>query len=288
MNPSSIAYRGRLAPSPSGLLHRGHARTFWVAAERCRRCGGTLVLRMEDLDPHRSRDTFAAAALEDLAWLGLTWQEGPDCGGPHAPYRQSERLPLYREAWSRLLDTGAIYPSPHSRREIEALATAREVDDGQLLFPSQLRQSPERSKEPGNRRWRFRVPDGRKIAFEDRIAGNVRYVAGRDFGDFAIWSPDGQPSYELAVVVDDHAMAISEVVRGEDLLKSTARQLLLYEALGWTPPAFAHCPLVMDDRGLRLSKTAGSEALRALRDKGLTRNALADGFNSFYHTLFPS
>lgn len=288
MNPPSIPYRGRLAPSPTGLLHRGHARTFWVAAERCLRRGGSLVLRMEDLDPRRSAEAFADAALEDLAWLGLTWQEGPDRGGAHSPYRQSERLPLYREIWTRLLDTGSIYPSPHSRREIETLATAREVDDGQLLFPPKLRQPPDNSKEPGNRRWRFRVPDGREIAFEDQIAGTVRYVAGRDFGDFAIWSPDGQPSYELAVVVDDHDMAISEVVRGADLLKSTARQLLIYEALGWIPPAFAHCPLVMDERGQRLSKTVSSEALQTLRARGMTRNALAEGFNSFYHTLFPS
>jgi len=288
MNLSSTPYRGRIAPSPSGLLHRGHARTFWVAAERCRRQDGTLVFRMEDLDPRRSQDVFAEAALEDLAWLGLNWQEGPDRGGPHPPYRQSERAPLYRTVWRQLLEQGMIYPSPHSRREIEALATVREADDGQWLFPSQLRQPGGDASGPGQQRWRFRVPDGTVIRLEDGIAGTVRYVAGEDFGDFAVWSPDGQASYELAVVVDDHAMAITEVVRGADLLKSTARQLLIYQALGWSPPWFAHCPLVLDAGGQRLSKTAGSEALRTLRKQGMTRNALADGFNSFYHTLFPS
>lgn len=269
--------RGRLAPTPTGLLHIGHARTFAVAAERAGRAG--LVMRIEDLDAPRCREEFVAAALEDLRWLGLTWTEGPDIGGPHAPYRQSERTDWYLDVWRRLEATGTIYPSPHSRKDVEEAATAPHESKHEAslspppepIFPVTLRPvSWPRASEPGPVAWRFKVPDGRVIEFEDGRCGTVRRTAGVDFGDFVVWRRDALPAYELAVVADDHAMEIEEVVRGEDLLTSTARQLLLYEALGWAPPAWYHTPLVCDAFGNRLAKRSGGLAIRDLRAAGKT------------------
>lgn len=265
-------YRGRLAPTPSGYLHAGHARTFAAAWRRARDAGGRLVFRIEDIDRERSRAEYEAAAREDLAWLGLDWDEGGGRPGPFAPYRQSERHGRHREAWARLADGGWIYPSPVTRREIAMHATGREAD-GATRFPAVLRGPlPPRGTDPPDPsvNWRFRVPDGRLVAFEDGKAGKRAYRAGEDFGDFLVWRKDGTPSYELAVVVDDRDMAITEVVRGEDLLLSTARQLLLYEALGTAPPRFRHEPLVRDADGRRLAKTAGSVAIRELRERGWT------------------
>ncbi|NBW87737.1 MAG: tRNA glutamyl-Q synthetase, partial [Planctomycetia bacterium] len=250
--------RGRLAPTPTGLLHVGHARTFALAAERAGAAG--LVMRIEDLDAARCRAEFAAAALDDLRWLGLVWTEGPDVGGPHGPYRQSERTPWFLDVWRRLEAAGVIYPSPHSRRDVEAAAVAphESAGDGEPIFPPALRPPRrERAAAPGGVAWRFRVPDGRTIDFQDAIQGLVRRTAGVDFGDFVVWRRDDLAAYELAVVADDHAMEIAEVVRGADLLTSTARQILLNEALGWPPPAFCHAPLVCDAAGRRLAKRSG-------------------------------
>ncbi len=279
----SLAYRGRLAPTPTGYLHLGHARTFWTAHERAASHGGALILRVEDLDPDRCRPEFTAAMLEDLRWLGLERQEGPDVGGPHAPYEQSQRLDYFQAIWRKIHATGQIYPSPHSRRDVqEALLAPHDEgirgsgigardDDREPIFSPSLRSpagAGSEAREPGSMNWRFRVSDGRTIVFDDQAVGCVERVAGRDFGDFVVWRKDGFPSYELAVVADDHAMQISEVVRGEDLLTSTARQLLLYEALGWPPPAFYHCPLVRDAAGRRLAKRDAALSLRELRAAG--------------------
>lgn len=264
-----VGLRGRLAPTPTGYLHAGHARTFALAAERAR--GAGLVMRIEDLDGPRCRPEYVAAALDDLRWLGLDWSEGPDLGGPHAPYLQSERTAWFLEAWRRLEQRGAIYPSPHSRRDVEAAANAPHDGDAEPIFPPALRPTHrERAAAPGGVAWRFRVPDGRVLEFHDALQGTVRRTAGIDFGDFVVWRRDDLPAYELAVVADDHAMAIAEVVRGADLLTSTARQLLLYEALGWTPPAFCHAPLVCDASGKRLAKRTGGLAIRDLRATGWT------------------
>jgi len=264
--PTSIqSRRGRLAPTPTGFLHAGHARTFAVAAERAGSAG--LVIRIEDLDGPRCRPEYTAAALDDLRWLGLEWTEGPDVGGPHGPYVQSERSAWYLDLWRRLEATGLIYPSPHSRRDVEAAATA--PHGGEPIFPPALRPAQrERATAPGGVAWRFRVPDGRAIEFHDELCGTVQRTAGLDFGDFVIWRRDDLAAYELAVVADDHAMEIEEVVRGADLLTSTARQLLLFEALGWPPPAFAHAPLVCDAGGRRLAKRTGGLAIRNLRAAG--------------------
>jgi len=266
--------RGRLAPTPTGLLHLGHARTFALAASRA--AGAGLVLRIEDLDRPRCREEFVRAAIDDLHWLGLQWTEGPDLGGPFGPYRQSERTAWFLDVWRRLESTGAIYPSPHSRRDVEEAATAPHPGDAEPIFPPSLRpRQVERAKHPGGVAWRFRVPDGRTLSFTDALAGDpvtglVHRTAGVDFGDFVIWRRDDLAAYELAVVADDHAMGIEEVVRGADLLTSTARQILLAEALGWSSPAFCHVALVCDASGQRLAKRTGGLAIGDLRQRGFS------------------
>jgi glutamyl-tRNA synthetase len=293
--PARISgYRGRLAPSPTGYLHVGHARTFWTASQRARAAGGTLVMRMEDLDPDRCRAIYADAALEDLRWLGIRWQEGPDKGGPFAPYAQSKRRAIYLDAWRTLLQRGAIYPcrcsrkdletalgAPHERAADTALTAERDALDDEPVYPGTCRQSPTKlpqflrlaglsADSPDGINWRFRVPDGAAVEFADANLGPQRFVAGVDFGDFVVWRRDGVPSYQLACVADDAAMGITEVVRGADLLKSTARQILLYRALGWRPPAWFHCRLVVDHNGRRLAKRHDMLSLRTLRGRGLT------------------
>jgi glutamyl-tRNA synthetase len=286
-------YRGRLAPSPTGLLHLGHARTFWTAYERANGSagGGTLILRDEDLDTQRARADYAAAMLEDLRWLGIAWQEGPGLdgvpgGGAFGPYRQSERYWVYRDAWERLRAGGWIYPCRCSRRELAAAVSAPHEDgsdgvdaqDDGPVYPGTCRPQAGAiadAREPAGVNWRFRIPDGETIRFFDSGAGDSGvgahgYIAGRDFGDFIVWRRDDVPAYQLACVVDDAAMRITEVVRGADLLKSTARQILLYQALGLTPPAWHHCPLLRDAAGQRLAKRTDALSLRALRERGMT------------------
>lgn len=270
---SSRPYRGRIAPSPTGLLHLGHARTFLLASIRADHAGGTCLLRMEDLDQARCKPPFVDAIYEDLRWLGLEWAEGPDIGGPHIPYSQSERGPTYLKAWKRLLASGQIYPSPHSRKDMAAALSAPHGNDGESIFPPELRPPLGHGMDqsaPGSINWRFRVPNGETLHFEDRHFGRQSFTAGHDFGDFLVWRRDGFPSYEMAVVTDDHLMGITEVVRGADLLMSTARQLLLYRALNWEPPDWFHCPLVCDATGKRLAKRFASLSLRALREEGIS------------------
>jgi glutamyl/glutaminyl-tRNA synthetase len=274
--PSNVAspYRGRLAPSPTGLLHLGHARTFWIAAQRSIKNQGTLVLRNEDLDPQRSRKEFAAAMIEDLRWLGIRWQEGPDCGGPYGPYAQSQRRTDYLEVWRRLREGGFVYPCTCSRKDLAQSANApNDVDsDEEPVYPGTCRDRKQAasSSEAAGVNWRFRAPDGEEIWFADLNLGRQRYVAGRDFGDFLVWRRDDVPAYQLAVVVDDAAMQITEVVRGADLLKSTARQLLLLRALGYPSPGYFHCELVRDAAGVRLAKRHDALSIRHLREMGMS------------------
>jgi glutamyl-tRNA synthetase len=267
------SYRGRLAPSPTGYLHLGHARTFLLAGQRAREQGGSLILRNEDLDPERCRAEYVSAAYEDLQWIGLQWVEGPDCGGPYGPYSQSERRSLYLGQWKRLRDLGFIYPCTCSRKELALSAMAPNDADNEPIYPGSCRFKAEAASfpAPAGVNWRFRVPDGREITFFDQNLGRQSYVAGKDFGDFVIWRRDDVPAYQLAVVADDYAMKISEVVRGEDLLKSTARQLLLYRALDVAEPQFYHCDLVRDEAGTRLAKRHDALSIRRLREAGWTR-----------------
>ena len=270
MNPTE--YRGRIAPSPTGYLHLGHARTFLIAAERAQSAGGALVFRNEDLDRERCRREFVAAMLEDLRWLGIRWNEGPDCGGAYGPYSQSERQSHYREAWRRLRDEGSIYPCSCSRRDLARAVSAPNDSDDEPIYPGTCRNQTTTSPSPCGVNWRFRIREGETITFSDGNQGEQRYTAGRDFGDFLVWRKDDVPAYQLAVVVDDYAMRITEVVRGRDLLKSTARQLLLYRALGFASPDFYHCDLVCDDRGIRLAKRHDALSIRTLRETGLSRD----------------
>ncbi|MGA2445955.1 MAG: tRNA glutamyl-Q(34) synthetase GluQRS [Opitutaceae bacterium] len=282
MASSSSSYRGRLAPSPTGYLHLGHARTFWTAQQRARSAGGALVLRDEDLDPARVRADFAAAMLEDLRWFGLIWQEGPDVGGPFGPYNQSQRRDHYLSAFEQLRAASAIYPCTCSRRDVqEAAGAPHEAPPGEAwtpdepIYPGTCR--PENSKPgaparrslgEGRANWRFRVPDGATLTFTDGHYGAQSATAGVHFGDFLVWRKDDTPAYQLACVVDDAAMRISEIVRGADLLLSTFRQLLLYRALRLTPPSFYHCPLLTDEQGVRLAKRHDALSLRTLRAQG--------------------
>jgi glutamyl/glutaminyl-tRNA synthetase len=291
-------YRGRLAPSPTGYLHVGHARTFWTAFQRAREEGGTLVMRMEDLDAERSKAIYAEAALEDLRWLGVRWQEGPDTGGPFAPYVQSKRRDLYLAVWRKLLKRGFLFPCRCSRKDLESALTAPhesnkrsradlrsagklEPLDDEPVYPGTCRHLQWRApqlpgptvsdiEEPEGINWRFHVRDGEAVEFIDQNLGPQRFVAGEDFGDFVVWRKEGGPSYQLACATDDILMEVTEVVRGADLLKSTARQILIYRALGIEPPAWYHCKLVVDHNGRRLAKRHDSLSLRALRQRGLT------------------
>ncbi len=278
-----ITYRGRIAPSPTGYLHLGHARTFWTAQERARLHGGTLVLRNEDLDRARCKQEFVAAMLEDLRWFGIRWQEGPECPDESGfgPYNQSERMELYRTALDKLRAGGFVYPCTCSRTDIRLAASAPNAgEDDEPIYPGTCRpQAGNPKSEIPNPKWnwRFRVPDGETISFVDGNFGPQQFVAGTEFGDFVVWSCDGRsdtPAYQLACVVDDAAMRINEAVRGADLLKSTARQLLLYRALGWEPPQFFHCPLVTDAAGARLAKRHDALSLRALRARGETPGSI--------------
>lgn len=272
MTPSP--YRGRIAPSPTGHLHLGHARTFWTAFQRATAAGGHLILRNDDLDQQRSRPHYVTAMIEDLHWLGIRWTEGPAWPdameqGPFGPYAQSARTPLYQAAFEQLKSAGAIYPCLCSRKDLQRAATAPHAeDDDEPLYPGTCRnKSIDNDAESS---WRFHVPDGEAIHFTDEHFGPQRFISGEDFGDFLVMRRDGVPSYQLACVVDDAHMQITEVVRGADLLKSTARQILLQRALQYATPRYFHCDLMRDERGERLAKRHDSLSLRSLRERGLT------------------
>jgi glutamyl-tRNA synthetase len=269
-------YRGRLAPSPTGYLHVGHAATFWRAQSRCRARGGQLVLRIEDLDRERCRPEFEKALLEDIAWFGLTWDEGP--------YRQSERRDLYLAAWRKLRGAGLIYPCECSRRDLLDAAAAPHAEDEEPIYPGTCRPSRPtmpNELEPAGCNWRFRVPADEPLEFDDGFAGPQRARAGSDFGDFVVWRKDDTPAYQLAVVVDDATMQITEIVRGADLLLSTFRQLLLYRALGLAPPRFFHAPLVNDSLGKRLAKRHDALSLRHFRARDVSPDELRAQFCEF-------
>jgi glutamyl-tRNA synthetase len=263
------SYRGRLAPTPTGDMHVGHARTFVAAWRRAVDAAGEIVLRVEDLDPLRCRAEYTARTIDDLQWLGVKWSEGP--------VHQSARRGIYEAAWGALRDAGVIYPSTVSRKELRDAAHAPHADEEEIdpIFPRDLRPPPgtgSDAESPAGVVWRFRVPDGEAVRFLDARYGAQAFTAGVDFGDFVVWRKDDVPAYELAVVADDIAMGITEVVRGEDLLKSTARQLLVYRALGAVPPAWYHLPLVRDATGKRLAKRHRALSVRELRARGYTPN----------------
>jgi glutamyl-tRNA synthetase len=273
MNVSLL--RGRYAPSPTGDLHLGNVRTALLAWLFARQAGGAFVLRVEDLDRPRVRPGATARMLEDLRWLGLDWDEGPDCGGPYAPYLQSERQAIYDEYLRRLRAADLIYPCYCSRAEVARAASAPQgAGDEGPRYPGTCRSlsaAERREREAAGKRpcLRFRAPD-RLIAFTDLVAGPVRQHVAQAVGDFIVSRSDGIPAYQLAVVVDDGLMQITQVVRGADLLSSTARQIALFEALGFAVPVFGHVPLVIDAGGARLAKREQAAGVGALRAAGFS------------------
>jgi glutamyl-tRNA synthetase len=274
----------RLAPSPTGALHLGNARTFLVNWAMARRAGWRVVLRIEDLDGPRVKAGAIDGTIETLRWLGIDWDEGPVV--------QSADLGPYVGAMRELAGRGRVYPSEVTRGEIEAAASAPQEGVRESVFPAELRPevrarefaaqetspsglacgsatSPAQSGGGGAMNWRFVVEPG-AVRFDDRFAGAQEFEPAKVVGDFVVWTKRGQPSYQLAVVVDDHRQGVTQVVRGNDLLDSAARQLLLYRALGYSPePAYTHLPLVRGADGKRLAKRHGDTRLDHYRSRGV-------------------
>jgi glutamyl-tRNA synthetase len=290
---SAPAPRGRYAPSPTGWLHLGNAWAALAAWLSARAAGGAFVWRLEDLDGPRVVPGAAEAAVEDLRWLGLDWDEGPDVGGPHAPYEQSARGVYYEAALGTLLAGGHLFPCTVSRKDLLSLASAPHGAPGLPPYPPELRphavpdgwyDALQVGTAPGAA-VRFRV-HGRPVSFPDRVQGTVTERVDQTVGDFVLKRRDGLYAYQLAVVVDDLLMGIDEVVRGADLLDSTARQIQLIGALGGTPPAYAHLPLVLNSEGEKLSKRDAPMALRALRARGIRAEQVV-GYLGFALGLLP-
>ena len=260
---------GRFAPSPSGRIHLGNILCCLLAWLSARRQGGRIVLRIEDLDTARCPRRYADRMVEDLRWLGLTWDEGPEAGGPNGPYYQSERTALYQAALEKLEEKGLVYPCFCTRAELHA-ASAPHREDGQTVYPGTCRSlTPEQAAERARRRapaLRLRVPE-EDWGVEDGHMGGYRENLARDCGDFLLRRSDGLFAYQLAVVVDDAAMGVTQVVRGADLLPSTPRQLYLYHLLGLEVPRFYHFPLLLAPDGRRLSKRDADAGLDDLRPR---------------------
>ncbi len=268
---------GRFAPSPTGPLHLGSALAALAAWASARSVNGRFILRVEDLDGPRTVPGATDAQLAALCWLGLDWDEGPDVGGPSAPYVQSERGALYDAALARLAANGRLFPCRRSRRDLAALASAPHGADGLPPYPRAWRpvSLPPGWFEPppADAALRFVVADGETV-WTDRIRGLQRETVVSTVGDVVLKRRDGLYAYQLAVVVDDLAMGVTEVVRGADLLASTARQIQLIEALGGTRPTYAHVPLVVAPDGQKLSKRDGALSLDALADAGVAPDAV--------------
>lgn len=270
--------RGRYAPSPTGALHMGNAATALAAWLSVRARGGAFVLRVEDLDRPRAVSGAAEAIRGDLRWLGLDWDEGDDVGGPHAPYAQSRRGRRYDAAFERLRALGRVYPCFCSRRDVAAAASAPQAPGDEPVYPGTCRRLSDSeidrrlaAGDPPS--WRFRGGDAPPDAYEDLVRGRLDPPATSS-GDFVVRRADGTAAYQLAVVVDDAAMEITEVVRGADLIPSTFRQLLLYAALGLPAPRFGHVPLFVGADGVRLSKRHRGTSIAELRAAGRTAPAI--------------
>jgi glutamyl-tRNA synthetase len=263
--------RGRFAPSPTGDLHLGNARTALLAWASARARGGAFVLRVEDLDPPRTVARAVDGNLAELRWLGLDWDEGPDVGGPFAPYRQSERGAHYDAALARLATAGLLAECYLSRRDIALASSAPHGPSGPVYGPRQRaaseRLAPQRRAAGREPSLRFRPPDV-PVSFRDAGRGERVVDPATEVGDVVVRRADGLYAYALAVAVDDAAMAITEVVRGDDLLDATAPQVLLARALGHEPPEYRHVPLLLDAAGARMAKRTGGATLRALMEGG--------------------
>jgi glutamyl-tRNA synthetase len=285
------ASTSRLAPSPTGAQHLGNARTFLLAWLSARAQGSRVVLRVEDLDSPRVKPWATQQAIDDLRWLGLDWDEGPDVGGPHGPYIQTQRRERYSAALVELQAHELVYPCTCTRSDVASAASAPHAGQEGFVYPGTCRHRTVADAATIADRpfaWRFRTDRSRAAAsFEDLVAGPQRCDVAVELGDFVVAKSSGCPAYQLAVVVDDHEMGVTEVVRGDDLLPSTFRQLLLYDAFGWLPPRFAHAPLVVGSDGRRLAKRHGDTRLSVLREACVPAERLV-GFLAFTCGLLPA
>jgi len=267
------SYKGRFAPSPTGYLHVGNAWVAILAWLDARRKGGAFILRVEDLDEARSRDIYRQAMVDDLRWLGIDWDEGPDVGGPAAPYEQRLRRGRYEQALERLREARELYPCFCARSRLLSIASAPQglfgdeprYDRRCLRLSDAERAELAATKQPS---LRLHVPDDALVTVDDRLLGRTT-ARPAEGGDFVVRRADGVIAYHLAVVVDDHAMGVTDVIRGADLFPSAFRQVYLAERLGYAPPRYAHVPLVVDEEGRRLAKRHGDLSLRALREAGV-------------------
>ncbi len=266
MSPS-VPYVGRLAPSPTGAQHIGNARTYLITWLAARSCQGTLPLRIEDIDSPRVKSWATQQIYDDLHWLNLDWDG--------EPIQQTSRLQEYRSALEFLKDQELVYPCTCTRKDVEQAASAPHQEHEGVLYPGTCagRKAKEADSLESPFCWRFRLPET-TYTFEDRFWGQVRLHSREIGGDFVVWKANDTPAYQLAVVVDDAALSITEVIRGDDLLRSTPRQMVLYQALGFSPPSFVHVPLVVGTDGRRLAKRHGDTRLSSLRQAGVTSEVL--------------
>lgn len=275
--PHSIV-KGRFAPSPTGFMHLGNAWSFLVCWLAARKENGRLVLRIEDIDPDRSKPEFVDGLIEDLHWLGLDWDEGVDIGGENAPYTQSESTSLYERVIDALQKDGLVYPCFCTRKELRSLASAPHKGDYGSAYPElclHLSGEERRERETAGRKSSMRLHCGKnEIYFTDVLHGDCCMSWKECGGDFPLRRSDGVFAYQLAVVVDDIRQGITQVVRGEDILHCTPRQVYLYELFGCTPPEYIHLPLVVDHEGERLAKRHGHFELRKMREAGISAEAV--------------
>jgi glutamyl-tRNA synthetase len=269
-----MSTRTRFAPSPTGYLHIGGARTAlfnWLIA---RRTGGQFILRIEDTDEDRNQEAAVDAILDGLGWLGINWDEGPRVGGPHAPYRQTERLERYQAIAQQLLDEGKAYRCTCSTERLQGLREAARETGGRRGYDGHCR-SLGLGPDAGAAAIRLKVPEGASVQVDDLIKGPVTWDSG-ELDDFILVRPDGMPMYNFVVVCDDVAMEITHVLRGDEHLNNTPKQLLIYEAVGAARPAFGHMPLILDDQGRKMSKRFGDVAVGQYRDRGFLPEAMVN------------
>lgn len=276
--------RLRFPPSPTGWLHVGNARAALMNWAWARQAGAGFLLRLEDTDPARSREAYATDLMAQLAWLGLNWDEGPDMGGPVGPYHQAQRANLHREAAQKLLEANLAYWDFATEEEVEAARAAAAKANKPYRYEHESQSLSREEAEAKKAQWaqegkappalRFRMPR-KRFSWKDLVKGSMSF-SGAELGDFVILRGDASPSYMLAVVADDWAQGVTHVLRGEDHLSNTPRQMALCEALGGTPPTFGHLPLMVGQGGAKLSKRSGSTSLRQMRADGQLPEALAN------------
>jgi glutamyl-tRNA synthetase len=263
---------GRYAPSPTGALHYGNLRTALLCWLQVRLTKGTFILRIDDLDQSRAKDKECEQIISDLKWLGIDWDEGPDVGGNNGPYFQSLRTHLYEAAFNYLLESQQVFPCCCSRKDISLALNAPHSGDKATLYPGTCRPSnltfnTTEQQTSEEQAWRFEVNQD-PIEFTDQVLGYHKQNLASEVGDFVVKRKDGLFAYQLATVVDDGLMGVTDVIRGEDLIDSTARQLAVFSALNFPQPNFWHVPLMNDGLGQKMSKRDGSSSLQQWRDSG--------------------